>query len=149
LSDSTHSSVKQLKYHRGSHIQIDFKLLYRPFVTSTATPWRQITNIRQVEFCEPLKSGTSFPILQHFIDRLREIIPITTNECPKELPYHFGALNINITDADDDGTLWFQVPLANGIYRHIVKFWNENDTEGTRIEWQSESKFIKNLGVFN
>jgi hypothetical protein len=130
-------------------IQIDYKLLYRPFVASSATPWRQIVNISPSEFCGPLKTGSNFPILQQFITYLRKIIPTMPAECPKKVPYHFEALSINITEVDDDGTPWYQVPLANGNYRMMLHFANENDTEGFRIEWRSESKFTKNMELFN
>jgi hypothetical protein len=118
-------------------------------VTSSATPWRQIINIRNLEFCGALKTTASFPLVRDTIDFAKKLIPTMMTECPRKLPYRFEALKINYTEVDDDGTVLLKVPLANGIYRIVLHFSNENDTEGFRIEWQSEVKYMRNLDVFN
>jgi hypothetical protein len=96
-----------------------------------------------------LKASASFPLFHEFVGFLKKLIPTMMTECPQKVPYHFEALKINYTDGDDDGTEWLRVPVANGIYRMMLHFSNDNDTEGVRIEWRSENKFIKNLDIFN
>jgi hypothetical protein len=128
--------------------KVDYKLLYRQFVSSSATPWRQIVNIQNLDLCGALKTSASLPIVANFIKHLREIIPSMLTECPKKVPYHFEALKINILDDEEDGSRWYQVPMANGIHRHSLKFHTKNDPEGFYIEWRTEVKIRKNLNVF-
>jgi hypothetical protein len=129
--------------------QIEARVLYRPFVTSSATPWRQIISVPKIEVCGPLKFGSSFFLLQTLLKLLKEIIPTMMTECPQKVPYHFEAININYTELHDDGTQWFKVPLANGVYRIQIKFTSDGDPDGFNIEWRSENKFIKNDHIFN
>lgn len=123
--------------------------MYRPLVTSTATPWRQIIFVRNIEFCNLLKAGSSLPFAQQFIILMREIIPSFFSECPKKVPYRFEAVNINYTDAMDDGTKWWQAPIANGHQKVGLRFWNENDDEILHLEWQMDFQFEKFFNVFN
>jgi hypothetical protein len=129
--------------------QIEGRVLYRPFVASSATPWRQVISIPKVEVCGPLKFGSSFFVIQSMLKLFKDLFPMMMIECPQKVPYHFRAININYTEMQDDGTQWIKVPLANGIYRIQIKFTSDGDPDGFNIEWQSENKFINNINVFN
>jgi hypothetical protein len=123
-------------------------LFYRQFVSSSATPWRQVVSIRNIDFCGALKTSASLPLVENYIRFLRRFLPTMPAECPKKVPYHFEALKVNLSNLDNDATRWYQVPLANGIYRHSLKFHNKDDPEGFYIEWRTEVQVKKNLDVF-
>jgi hypothetical protein len=123
--------------------------VYRQFVASSATPWRQIAKLNKIEFCKALKSGSSHHIVRDYIIYLRTLVPTFFKECPRVFPYRFQALNINESLPDDDGKRWFKLPLANGIYRTTIKLGNENDTDALQIQFQSENNFVQNMEIFN
>jgi hypothetical protein len=96
-----------------------------------------------------LKSSANLPLVANFIQALREIFPYVPTECPKKVPYHFEALKVNYSDFHDDGEKIYRVPIANGIYRPILKFYTKDDPEAFFIEWRSEVKVQKNMDIFN
>jgi hypothetical protein len=128
---------------------MDYKVLYKQFVASSATPWRQIVNVKKIDVCKLLKIGSGLPTFQNFLEYLQEIMPTFFKECPQKVPYHFEALNINASISDDDGTKWFLIPMANGIYRTTLKLWSDNDAEVFQIQWQAETNFVKNINIMN
>ena len=85
-----------------------------------------------------LKSGASVGLVQNFFEHLKEIIPNFPTECPKKFPYRFEALKLNLTADSNDASNWFEIPMANGVYRVILSFSNDDDPQGFKVEWYSE-----------
>jgi hypothetical protein len=99
--------------------------------------------------CSALKTSSSLPLVANYIQSLRELIPSVPTECPKKVPYRFEALKINYSDVGDDGSAWYGVPVANGIYRTVLKFYTKDDPKAFIIEWRVELKYNKNIDIFN
>jgi hypothetical protein len=99
--------------------------------------------------CSALKTSSSLPLVANYIQSLRELIPSVPTECPKKVPYRFEALKINYSDVGDDGSAWYGVPVANGIYRTILKFYTKDDPKAFYLDWRVELKYNKNIDIFN
>jgi hypothetical protein len=77
-------------------------------------------------------------MLRTFIDLLWKIIPNMKAECPQKVPYHFEVLNITISKEVEEGTKFSDHIFAKGTYRNILKFHDDVDLEGFRVEWRAE-----------
>ena len=107
-------------------------------MSSTSTPWRQLVKLPKIGICGMLKFGASVGLVQSFVEYLKDIIPNFPTECPKKLPYRFVIQKLNVTDDSPDASNWFQIPMANGVYRIILSFFSDDDPQGFKVEWYSE-----------
>ena len=95
-----------------------------------------------------LKSGASVGLVQNFLKYLHEVIPNFPTECPKKFPYRFEMVKTNLTDDTPDGLNWYQVPMANGVYRGILSFFNDDDPKGFKVEWYAEINYRMGSDTF-
>lgn len=105
----------------------------------TGQYWRQFLKIDDINFCALTRNG-------HRIDLIREIFEIYSRnfpnmplKCPIEKKI-YSAKNVTLlknAEGNEDNPMGNLSPqsLPNGIYRHVLKFYNKDDLIGITNFW--------------
>lgn len=134
--------------HNSYHFQIDFRL----FIKSSSN-WRQLIKLDRIVVCPILEGVNALPVLATFRDIIYSIVPTLPRKCPFT-PMRLTLQNATIMSPEfvehikklmNDITATL---LPNGVYRGVVKFYNDKDLQGFIIYYHIEVYFRLNDEVF-
>lgn len=131
-------------------------MLYALFYKSGQN-WRQIINIKDVNFCEIAAGGNGMSLFKAIIDFYKKVLPNLPSKCPV-LPGKYSVKNatvsvspkneFNMTMKDFQNRtvvpyqdMWAAMSptlMPNGLYRSIVRVYNQQDPIGFSMYWVSE-----------
>lgn len=108
----------------------------------TGLYWRQIIKLDKIDACALATGATNIDFLKAMRDEYIRMFPNLPAKCPIE-PGKYYAKNVTFFDHNNPLFEWreFQLvtpSLPNGIYRHVVKFYNDEDPVGFMIYFHIE-----------
>lgn len=108
----------------------------------TGLYWRQFIKLQKIDACALGLGATSIDFLKSIIEEYRRMFPDLPYKCPIE-PGKYFAKNVTFFDNISPDFEWKEFQkltpsLPNGIYRHVVKFHNEEDPIGFMLYFHIE-----------
>lgn len=124
------------------------QIIYRGFIKSGYV-WRQILSFNNVDVCAVAAGVNNFPFLVTVRDIFLAKFTVFPRRCPA-LPGKYYARNISLT-LDDSQSLndaMSPTPLPNGVYRHVIRWFNKDDPIGFALYFHIEINIRMNEDRF-
>jgi hypothetical protein len=130
-----------------------WKVDYKFFIKNKSVYWRQIVNLDKLDVCILLAGASKIPMVAGFMRYYKRILPNAPTKCPF-VPANISLTLIlengikrneyNVTVDDIRKNKKFQLPqlsttiLPNGLQRHFIRLYFDQDPQGMVISWTNE-----------
>jgi hypothetical protein len=135
---------------------------YRMMFRSGPSNWRQILFFNNIKLCEVFAGVKQVPFVADFYESMMKNFTSLPRKCPILAGKYSASTDIDIGDKQeemnktiDDFKDNIHIMLSytgsilpNGIYRHVVKLYNQKDPTGLSFLWQTEIYVRLNDEVF-
>lgn len=141
--------VKKIKYFW--RIDLDFIFIFQQFnaIASIKPPngqsWRQYMRFDKVDPCALARGVETNDYYKAFHDNYFKIFPGLPQKCPI-VPGNYSMKNVTIVDETGDkssnqdiSSLYLTPKLPNGIYRNVIRMYNDDDPVGFSLYWHIEN----------
>lgn len=119
----------------------------------SGSTWRHLIKLDNIDACFFLTSMQSLPLLDAVRNFYKTYFPKLPQKCPVE-PGKYSVTNVTVTDnkhGNEGEKLMKQITpmtLPNGLYRHLLRLSNSNDTVGLTLYWHTRIDISMNENEF-
>lgn len=121
--------------------QINYLALVKPINAPNSQSWRQIVKLDRVDPCALMKGAESNNLIKSIVVFYREQFVGFPKKCPFN-PGNYSIKNMTVIDDSEDNfsresTMFNSITpkLPNGIFRHVIRIWNDKDPLGFTLFW--------------
>jgi hypothetical protein len=123
--------------------------------------YRQIVSVKKIEVCKLMDNLDNFPLFTDAVKLFAAVYPGLIHKCPYEVSLVFKILqvtclnlfsqqsikiyNATMTLLKDKMNLWAFQPIPNGIYKNVVKIYDDEDEKISALDIYFEKKVHFNV----